>query len=191
MKKGVITLSSTFSNVPEIAINTPAATPIAISLAQVAKKMLLSNDPIGLNITPLTLNAPKTINIQLDAQNYQSELQKYSQILYLPTTENGGLITVKNGNFWIYSDNNLGAENFARFWPEIQQKIPNNTTALFISAQGQITVLNQNMVEKAKPPIIEQIFLQTIASILGVLIVLIISLLIWRRNRKAHKNKEE
>ena len=191
MKKGVITLSSTFSNVPEIAINTPAATPIAISLAQVAKKMLLSDDPIGLNITPLTLNAPKTINIQLDAQNYQSELQKYSQILYLPTTENGSLITVKNGNFWIFSDNNLGAENFARFWPEIQQKIPNNTTALFISAQGQITVLNQNMVEKAKPPIIEQIFLQTIASILGVLIVLIISLLIWRRNRKAHKNKEE
>jgi hypothetical protein len=58
-EKGVITLSSTFSNVPEIAINTPAATPIAISLAQVAKKMLLSNDPIGLNITPLTLNAPK------------------------------------------------------------------------------------------------------------------------------------
>ena len=153
--------------------------------------MLLSDDPIGLNITPLTLNAPKTINIQLDAQNYQSELQKYSQILYLPTTENGSLITVKNGNFWIYSDNNLGAENFARFWPEIQQKIPNNTTALFISAQGQITVLNQNMVEKAKPPIIEQISLQTIAIILGVPIVLIISLLIWRRNRKAHKNKEE
>lgn len=118
-------------------------------------------------------------------------MQKYGQTLYLPTTENGGLITVKNGNFWIYSDNNLGVENFARFWPEIQQKIPNNTTALFISAQGQITVLNQNMVEKAKPPIIEQISLQTIAIILGVLIVLIISLLIWRRNRKAHKNKEE
>ena len=41
------------------------------------------------------------------------------------------------------------------------------------------------------PPIIEQISLQTIAIILGALIVLIISLLIWRRNRKAHKNKEE
>ena len=191
MKQGVISLSTVFDKTPEIAMNTPVATPIAISLAQVAKNMLLSNDPIGLNITQLNPSTPKTINILLNAQRYQSELQKYSQILYLPTTANGSVITVRNGNFWIYSDNNLGVENFSRFWPQIQQKIPNNTAALFISAQGQITVLSQTAIEKAETPIIEQISMRTIAIILVIVAALIIGLLFWRRTRKAQKTKEE
>ncbi len=191
MKQGVISLSTVFDKTSEIAMNTPIATPIAISLAQVAKNMLLSNDPIGLNITQLNPSTPKTINILLNAQRYQSELQKYSQILYLPTTANGSLITVRNGNFWIYSDNNLGVENFARFWPQIQQKIPNNTAALFISAQGQLTVLSQTAIEKAETPIVEQISMRTIAIILVIVAALIIGLLFWRRTRKAQKTKEE
>jgi membrane protein DedA with SNARE-associated domain len=62
---------------------------------------------------------------------------------------------------------------------------------LFISAQGQITVLSQTAIENAETPIIEQISMRTIAIILVIVAALIIGLLFWRRTRKAQKTKEE
>lgn len=191
MKKGVINISSSFVNTPEIAVNNTLGTNIAISIANVAKKMLLSNDPIDLNIIAMDLKAPKAINIQVDSKQFKAQLQKYSQILYLPVTTNGFLITVKNEKFWIYTDNVLGTQNFVRFWPEIQQNIPNNTTALFVSAQGQVTVLSQTAVENIKAPTVKQISIRTITIILIAVILILISLILWRRSRKTPGANEE
>lgn len=191
MKKGVISISSAFANTPEIAVNNTLGTNIAISLANVAKKMLLSNDPVGLNITQLDLKAPKAINIQVDSKQFKAELQKYSQVLYVPVTVNGFLITIRNEKFWIHTDNTTGTQNFVRFWPEIQQKIPNNTSALFVSAQGQVTVLSQTSVENIKTPIVEQISMRTIAIILAVIAFVVVSLMLWLRNRKIRGADEE
>ena len=78
-----------------------------------------------------------------------------------------------------------------RFWPEIQQKIPNNTSALFVSAQGQVTVLSQTSVENIKTPIVEQISMRTIAIILAVIAFVVVSLMLWLRNRKIRGADEE
>ena len=187
----MISISSAFANTPEIAVNNTLGTNIAISLANVAKKMLLSNDPVGLNITQLDLKAPKAINIQVDSKQFKAELQKYSQVLYVPATVNGFLITIRNEKFWIHTDNTTGTQNFVRFWPEIQQKIPNNTSALFVSAQGQVTVLSQTSVENIKTPIVEQISMRTIAIILAVIAFEVVSLMLWLRNRKIRGADEE
>ena len=59
MKQGVINLSTIFASTPEIAINNPAATSMAITVANVAKTMLLSDQPVPVNITELNANRLK------------------------------------------------------------------------------------------------------------------------------------
>ena len=184
MKEGVINLSNSFVNNPEIAINNVAGTSIAISLANVAKKMLLTDHPIALNITPLDLKNPKAINVVVDANQFKKDLQKYAQTLYLPSTNHGFLVTIKDGKFWINTDDAAGTETFVRYWPEIQQQIPTNTAVLFVSAQGNLTVLQHSAVHHDETPLVEQISIRTIALILALIVIVILSLLIWRRNRK-------
>ena len=190
LKKGVISLSSAVANQPDIAMNNAAGTAIAITLVNVTKKMLLNDAPIPINISQFNLAAPKNINIVVNAVDFKKELQKYSQILYLPATENGFLITIKDGKFWIYTDNVMGAQTFTQFWSTIQQKIPNNTSTLFVSAQGNLTVLNTMPVKHVKAPIVEQISTSTIAIILATIAMLIISLIFWRRTRKTKGDLE-
>lgn len=184
LKKGVISLSIALAKQPDIAVNNAAGTAIALTMVNVAKQMLFNDAPIPINISQLNLAAPKNINIILNAANFKKELQKYSQVLYLPTTENGFLITIQDGKFWIYTDNVMGTQTFTQFWSTIQQKIPNNTATLFVSAQGNLTVLNTMPIKHVKTPIVEQISTSTIAIILATIAMLIISLIFWRRTRK-------
>ncbi|WP_286728990.1 hypothetical protein [Acinetobacter sp. UBA1297] len=191
MKQGVINLSTIFASTPEIAINNPAATSMAITVANVTKTMLLSDQPVPVNITELNANRPKKINILVNTARFNDELQRYSQLLYLPATAGGFIVSVKDGRFWINTDSAAGAQTFTRFWPVIQQSIPNNTAVLFVSAQGQITVLSKNSVNKAKAPVVEQVSTRTLVIVLTIITLIIIALILWRRSRRKVKGTGE
>ena len=57
------------------------------------------------------------INILVNTARFNDELQRYSQLLYLPATAGGFIVSVKDGRFWINTDSAAGAQTFTCFGP--------------------------------------------------------------------------
>lgn len=191
-KNGVVAVSSSFVSNPIIAINQPDALGMAISLGQVAKKMLLTDDPVALNIARYNPSNPSKINMIVDRQQYQEQLKANTDTLYAAAAQHGFFVNMQNDQFWIITDSSTGAERFMQYWPLIQAQIPDNTVSMYVSEQGDISVLKQMVVDNQSLPIIHQYSLKIIAVAFMVMIVFALILLLWYRSRKkASKSEQE
>ena len=159
LKNGVAAISMTLATTPTIAIDDQSgALNIAIILGQVAKKMLLTDAPIPLNLVRFSPNAPQSINVRVNKDIYHQQVLMHQDIIYAPAAQNGFIVSYSNNRFDVITDSEGGAQTFMHLWGKIQHKIPNNVTKMLVSENGNIlcsipdpTIFNINN-EKGNDP---------------------------------------
>jgi len=191
LKNGVAAISMTLATTPTIAIDDQSgALNIAIILGQVAKKMLLTDAPIPLNLVRFSPNAPQSINVRVNKDIYQQQVLMHQDIIYAPAAQNGFIVSYNNNRFDVITDSEGGAQTFMHLWGKIQHKIPNNVTKLLVSENGNIYVLQKLIVGNQKAPLIQQSSFFLIVVIISAIMIIIIFLWYWlrRNNEKTDTN---
>lgn len=191
LKNGVASLSMSFATHPTIAIDGNAGSlEMAMTISQVAKKMLLTNDPVPLNLVKFDPASPELLNVQVNPNIYKQQVLMYKDILYAPATARGFLVSFHDQRFDVISDSIEGAQNFARLWDKIQTDIPNNASKILVSESGQVFILQKIIVGNQKAPLVQQSSFFILVMIISAIMILAILLWYWRKRPNA-KNKAD
>ncbi|WP_335965864.1 hypothetical protein [Acinetobacter calcoaceticus] len=191
LKNGVAAISMTLATTPTIAIDDQSgALNIAIVLGQVAKKMLLTQAPMPLNLVRYTSNAPQSINVRVNKDIYKQQVLMHQDIIYAPAAVNGFIVSYNNNRFDVITDSEGGAQSFMHLWEKIQHKIPNNVTKMLVSENGNIYVLQKLIVGNQKAPLVQQSSFFLLVMIISAIMIIIIFLWYWlrRNNEKTDTN---
>ncbi|ENU08045.1 hypothetical protein [Acinetobacter calcoaceticus] len=191
LKNGVAAISMTLATTPTIAIDDQSgALNIAIIMGQVAKKMLLTQAPIPLNLVRYTPSAPQSINVRVNKDIYQQQVLMHQDIIYAPAAVNGFIVSYDNNRFDVITDSEGGAQSFMHLWGKIQHKIPNNVTKMLVSENGNIYVLQKLIVGNQKAPLVQQSSFFLLVVIISAIMIIIIFLWYWlrRNNGKTDTN---
>lgn len=191
LKNGVAAISMTLATTPTIAIDDQSgALNIAIIMGQVAKKMLLTQAPIPLNLVRYTPSAPQSINVRVNKDIYQQQVLMHQDIIYAPAAVNGFIVSYNNNRFDVITDSEGGAQSFMHLWEKIQHKIPNNVTKMLVSENGNIYVLQKLIVGNQKAPLVQQSSFFLLVVIISAIMIIIIFLWYWlrRNNEKTDTN---
>ncbi|NUF12780.1 hypothetical protein, partial [Acinetobacter oleivorans] len=157
LKNGVAAISMTLATTPTIAIDDQSgALNIAIVLGQTAKKMLLTQGPMPLNLVRYSPSAPQSVNVRVNKDIYQQQVLMHQDIIYAPAAVNGFIVSYNNNRFDVITDSEGGAQSFMHLWEKIQHKIPNNVTKMLVSENGNIYVLQKLIVGNQKAPLVQQ-----------------------------------
>ncbi len=190
LKQGVISLSAVLSTHPVIAVNDhPSSSSMAATAMQTAKKMLLTEAPVPLNLTRFDPAHPQSINIRVNPDIYRQQVQMHLDTLYEPTAAHGFFAVYQNDRFNLITDDAVGAETFNRLWPKIQDQIPNNAAKIFVSAEGNVYVLKKIALQPKSEPIIEQSNTFVGIVVVSALIVLFVLLWLWRKRKNENKTE--
>ncbi|MDR7016986.1 hypothetical protein [Acinetobacter sp. 3657] len=191
LKNGVASLSMTFATHPTIAIDGQSGSlEIAMIVSQVAKKMLMTNDPVPLNFVKFDPAKPELINVHVNPNIYRQQILMHKDMVYLPAATHGFLVSVTDQRFDILTDSISGAQNFTQLWEKIQQDIPNNASKILVTENGQVFTLQKIIVGNQKVPLVQQSSFFILVSIISAIMILIILLWYWRKKPNA-KNKSE
>ena len=191
LKNGVAAISMTLATTPTIAIDDQSgALNIAIVLGQVAKKMLLTQAPMPLNLVRYTPNAPQSINVRVNKDIYKQQVLMHQDIIYAPAAVNGFIVSYNNNRFDVITDSEGGAQSFMHLWEKIQHRIPNNVTKMLVSENGNIYVLQKLIVGNQKAPLVQQSSFFLLVVIISAIMIIIIFLWYWlrRNNEKTDTN---
>ncbi|UGQ27226.1 hypothetical protein [Acinetobacter calcoaceticus] len=191
LKNGVAAISMTLATTPTIAIDDQSgALNIAIVLGQTAKKMLLTQGPIPLNLVRYSPSAPQAINVRVNKDIYQQQVLMHQDIIYAPAAQNGFIVSYNNNRFDVITDSQGGAQAFMHLWEKIQHKIPNNVTKMLVSENGNIYVLQKLIVGNQKAPLVQQSSFFLLVVIISAIMIIIIFLWYWlrRNNEKTDTN---
>ncbi|WP_209831276.1 hypothetical protein ACPF64_17885 [Acinetobacter sp. KB005] len=191
LKNGVAAISMTLATTPTIAIDDQSgALNIAIIMGQVAKKMLLTQAPIPLNLVRYTPSAPQSINVRVNKDIYQQQVLMHQDTIYAPAAVNGFIVSYNNNRFDVITDSEGGAQSFMHLWGKIQHKIPNNVTKMLVSENGNIYVLQKLIVGNQKAPLVQQSSFFLLVVIISAIMIIIIFLWYWlrRNNEKTDTN---
>ncbi|GAA5586312.1 hypothetical protein Acal01_01455 [Acinetobacter calcoaceticus] len=191
LKNGVAAISMTLATTPTIAIDDQSgALNIAIVLGQTAKKMLLTQGPMPLNLVRYTPSAPQSINVRVNKDIYQQQVLMHQDIIYAPAAQNGFIVSYNNNRFDVITDSEGGAQSFMHLWEKIQHKIPNNVTKMLVSENGNIYVLQKLIVGNQKAPLVQQSSFFLLVVIISAIMIIIIFLWYWlrRNNEKTDTN---
>ncbi|KQQ77704.1 hypothetical protein [Acinetobacter sp. Leaf130] len=191
LKNGVAAISMTLATTPTIAIDDQSgALNIAIVLGQTAKKMLLTQGPMPLNLVRYTPSAPQSINVRVNKDIYQQQVLMHQDIIYAPAAVNGFIVSYNNNRFDVITDSEGGAQSFMHLWEKIQHKIPNNVTKMLVSENGNIYVLQKLIVGNQKAPLVQQSSFFLLVVIISAIMIIIIFLWYWlrRNNEKTDTN---
>lgn len=191
LKNGVAAISMTLATTPTIAIDDQSgALNIAIIMGQVAKKMLLTQAPIPLNLVRYTPSASQSINVRVNKDIYQQQVLMHQDIIYAPAAVNGFIVSYNNNRFDVITDSEGGAQSFMHLWEKIQHKIPNNVTKMLVSENGNIYVLQKLIVGNQKAPLVQQSSFFLLVVIISAIMIIIIFLWYWlrRNNEKTDTN---
>ena len=191
LKNGVAAISMTLATTPTIAIDDQSgALNIAIVLGQTAKKMLLTQGPIPLNLVRYSPSAPQAINVRVNKDIYQQQVLMHQDIIYTPAAQNGFIVSYNNNRFDVITDSQGGAQAFMHLWEKIQHKIPNNVTKMLVSENGNIYVLQKLIVGNQKAPLVQQSSFFLLVVIISAIMIIIIFLWYWlrRNNEKTDTN---
>ncbi|MCG8284223.1 hypothetical protein MID07_06230 [Acinetobacter seifertii] len=191
LKNGVAALSMTLATKPTIAIDDQSgALNIAITLGQVAKKMLLTDAPMPLNLLRFSPNAPQAVNVIVNKQIYQQQVSMHQNIIYAPAAANGFIVSYNNNRFDVITDSEKGTQTFMHLWGTIQHKIPNNVTKMLVSENGNIYVLQKLIVGNQKAPLVQQSSFFLLVVIISAIMIIVIFLWYWlrRNNEKTDTN---
>lgn len=191
LKNGVASLSMTFATHPTIAIDGNAGSlEVAMIISQVAKKMLMTNDPIPLNLVKLDPAKPELLNVQVNPNIYRQQVLMHQSTLYAPATVSGFLVSFHDQRFDIITDSMQGAQNFTKLWEKIQQNIPNNASKILVTESGQVFILQKIMVGNQKAPLVKQSSFFLLVVIISAIMIVAILLWYWRQRPNA-KNKAD
>ncbi|MGR2824111.1 hypothetical protein FY048_01000 [Acinetobacter sp. 1124_18A] len=191
LKNGVAAISMTLATTPTIAIDDQSgALNIAIVLGQTAKKMLLTQGPMPLNLVRYSPSAPQAINVRVNKDIYQQQVLMHQDIIYAPAAVNGFIVSYNNNRFDVITDSQGGAQAFMHLWEKIQHKIPNNVTKMLVSENGNIYVLQKLIVGNQKAPLVQQSSFFLLVVIISAIMIIIIFLWYWlrRNNEKTDTN---
>ncbi len=191
LKNGVAAISMTLATTPTIAIDDQSgALNIAIVLGQTAKKMLLTQAPMPLNLVRYSPSAPQSINVRVNKDIYQQQVLMHQDIIYAPAAANGFIVSYDNKRFDVITDSQGGAQAFMHLWEKIQHKIPNNVTKMLVSENGNIYVLQKLIVGNQKAPLVKQSSFFLLVVIISAIMIIIIFLWYWlrRNNEKTDTN---
>ena len=192
LKNGVGALSMSFATHPTIAIDGHAGSlEMAMTLSQSAKKMLMTNAPVPLNLVKFDPTKPELINVRVNPEIYQQQVLMHQNEVYAPAARGGFLVTLRDQRFDIITDSVEGAQNFARLWGQIQPNIPNNVSKILVTQTGQIFTLQKIIVGTQKAPLVQQSSFFILVVTISVIMILAILLWQWRRRNHAKKNKTE
>lgn len=191
LKNGVAAISMTLATTPTIAIDDQSgALNIAIVLGQTAKKMLLTQGPMPLNLVRYSPSAPQSINVRVNKDIYQQQVLMHQDTIYAPAAVNGFIVSYNNNRFDVITDSEGGAQSFMHLWGKIQHKIPNNVTKMLVSENGNIYVLQKLIVGNQKAPLVQQSSFFLLVVIISAIMIIIIFLWYWlrRNNEKTDTN---
>ncbi|MDA3491417.1 hypothetical protein MKL64_01295, partial [Acinetobacter sp. AOR33_HL] len=191
LKNGVAAISMTLATTPTIAIDDQSgALNIAIVLGQTAKKMLLTQAPMPLNLVRYSPSAPQSVNVRVNKDIYQQQVLMHQDIIYAPAAQNGFIVSYNNNRFDVITDSQGGAQTFMHLWEKIQHKIPNNVTKMLVSENGNIYVLQKLIVGNQKAPLVQQSSFFLLVVIISAIMIIIIFLWYWlrRNNEKTDTN---
>ncbi|EXB01460.1 MULTISPECIES: hypothetical protein [Acinetobacter calcoaceticus/baumannii complex] len=191
LKNGVAAISMTLATTPTIAVDGQSgALNIAIVLGQTAKKMLLTQAPMPLNLVRYSPSAPQSVNVRVNKDIYQQQVLMHQDIIYAPAAQNGFIVSYNNNRFDVITDSQGGAQTFMHLWEKIQHKIPNNVTKMLVSENGNIYVLQKLIVGNQKAPLVQQSSFFLLVVIISAIMIIIIFLWYWlrRNNEKTDTN---
>lgn len=191
IKNGVASLSMSFATHPTIAIDgNSGSLEIAMTMSQVAKKMLMTNDPIPLNLVKFDPAKPEFLNVQVNPNIYRQQVLMHKDILYAPATARGFLVSFHEQRFDVITDSIEGAQNFSKLWDKIQTNIPNNASKILVAENGQVFILQKIIVGNQKAPLVQQSSFFILVVIISAIMILAILLWYWRKRPNA-KNKAD
>lgn len=191
LKNGVASLSMSFATHPTIAIDSNSGSlEIAMILSQVAKKMLMTNDPIPLNLVKYDGAKPEILNVQVNPNIYKQQVLMHRDTLYAPATTHGFLVSFHDQRFNIITDSIDGAQNFTKLWEKIQPNIPNNASKILVTESGQVFILQKIIVGNQKAPLVQQSSFFILVVVISAIMILAILLWYWRKKPNA-KNKAD
>ena len=182
IKNGVSPLSMSFATHPTIAIDgNPGSLEMAIAISQVAKKMLMTNDPVPLNLVKFDSSKPEVLNIRVNPNIYRQEILMHPDIIYAPAAARGFLVNVHNQRFDVITDSVEGAQNFTRLWDKVQPNIPNNVSKILVAENGQIFALQKIIIGNQKAPLVQQSSFFLLVVIISAIMIVAILLWYWRK----------
>ncbi|MEG0405612.1 MAG: hypothetical protein RR563_05160 [Acinetobacter sp.] len=191
LKNGVAALSMNFATHPTIAIdNNSGSLEMAIAISQTAKRMLMTNSPIPLELVKVDTAKPEVLNIQVNPNIYRQQVLMHPDILYAPATARGFLVSFHDQRFDIVTDSVEGAQNFTKLWEKIQTKIPNNASKILIAENGQIFTLQKIIVGNQKAPLVQQSSFFILIMTISAIMILAILLWYWRKRLNDQKKAE-
>ena len=191
LKNGVAALSMNFATHPTIAIdNNSGSLEMAIAISQTAKRMLMTNSPITLELVKVDTAKPEVLNIQVNPNIYRQQVLMHPDILYAPATARGFLVSFHDQRFDIVTDSVEGAQNFTKLWEKIQTSIPNNASKILIAENGQIFTLQKIIVGNQKAPLVQQSSFFILIVTISAIMILAILLWYWRKRLNDQKKAE-
>ena len=191
LKNGVAALSMNFATHPTIAIdNNSGSLEMAIAISQTAKRMLMTNSPIPLELVKVDTAKPEVLNIQVNPNIYRQQVLMHPDILYAPATARGFLVSFHDQRFDIVTDSVEGAQNFTKLWGKIQTSIPNNASKILIAENGQIFTLQKIIVGNQKAPLVQQSSFFILIMTISAIMILAILLWYWRKRLNDQKKAE-
>lgn len=182
LKNGVASLPMSFATHPTIAIDSHAGSlEIAIAISQTAKKMLMTNAPVPLNIVKYDQTKPEILNVQVNPSIYKQQVLMHPDVIYAPAADRGFLINFHDQRFDIITDSVEGAQNFSKIWEKIQQNIPNNASKILVTENGQVFTLQKIIIGNQKAPLVQQSSFFVLIIIISAIMILAILLWYWRK----------
>ncbi|WHP07034.1 hypothetical protein QLH32_06110 [Acinetobacter corruptisaponis] len=189
IKNGVASLSMSFATHPTIAIDgNPGSLEMAIAISQAAKKMLMTNDPVPLNLVKFDSSKPEVLNIRVNPNIYRQQILMHPDIIYAPAAARGFLVNVHNQRFDVITDSVEGAQNFTRLWDKVQPNIPNNVSKILVAENGQIFALQKIIIGNQKAPLVQQSSFFILIVIISA--IMIVAILLWYWRKRPHDQKK-
>ncbi|ESK57386.1 hypothetical protein F990_00303 [Acinetobacter tjernbergiae DSM 14971 = CIP 107465] len=152
--------------------------------------MLMTNNPIPLNLVKVDTAKPEVLNIQVNPNIYRQQVLMHPDIIYAPAAARGFLINFHDQRFDIISDSIEGAQNFTKLWDKIQSNIPNNASKILVAENGQIFILQKIIVGNQKAPLVQQSSFFILIVAISAMMILAILLWFWRKRLNDQKKAE-
>lgn len=189
IKSGVAGISAALVPQPSIQVDgTPGALDIAISLLQVARKMLLSDSPVPARIVLGSSAGDQKILVAVNPELFQQRVAMYRNKVYASYAQNGVLLFHDDSGFHVIAENAEAAIGFTRNWSLVQAQIADGAQEILLAQDGVPIVLNQYVASTKITPAVKPATL----TILGGLIFtfMLLAALWWFWRSRKHKGEQ-
>lgn len=184
LKSGVAGVSPALIPHPRISIDgSPGSTGMAISLLQVASKMLLSNEKVPAVLT-YKEDKDAVVRIRTDEKLYQQRIALHEDKIFGPYATAGVLIISEDDRFEIIAQNLASTVLFMYRWPRIQAVLPDGASEILLAQDGDIVVLDRYVSSTKNSPQVKQSTVTLMIALMLLIMTIGTIWWFWRANRK-------